>query len=102
MEQLHQYALIVDEDQRNDKLDILTYIGAFFVVPSFIGTYFGIADYDLSEHWMWISVFSVLSAGLAFFTIRTTGRTRTVLLALLTALMLGIIFLFPYLKAPWG
>lgn len=102
MEQLYQYALIVDEDQRNDKLDILTYIGAFFVVPSFIGTYFGIADYDLSEHWMWISVFSLLAAGLAFFTIRTTGRMRNLLLAALVLLMLGIIFLFPYFKAPWG
>lgn len=98
MQELHQYALIIEEDQRNDKLDMLTYIGAFFVVPSFIGTYFGIADYDLSEHWQWISVFCVASAGLAYGAIRTTGRQRLWWLAVLILLMLLVIFVFPNLE----
>ncbi|HMQ87022.1 MAG TPA: hypothetical protein PKB07_05530 [Flavilitoribacter sp.] len=101
MKELHQYAMIVEEDHRNDKLDILTYIGAFFVVPSFIGTYFGISDYDLSGQWIWISVFCLLSAGLAFAAIRATGDRRMVCLGLLIALMVIVLFIFPNIEKIW-
>ncbi|MCB0573357.1 MAG: hypothetical protein KDC61_02175 [Saprospiraceae bacterium] len=44
--ELHQYVMLLEENRRNEKLDILTYIGAFFVVPSFLMGYLGINAFE--------------------------------------------------------
>ncbi|MEM6396061.1 MAG: hypothetical protein AAF741_06915 [Bacteroidota bacterium] len=95
MEELHQYAMIVEEERRNDKLDILSYIGAFFVVPSFIGTYYGIGGFEVAEYWYWMAGFSVASALLAYGAIRARGINRVLWLLLLIVLMIAVIFVFP-------
>lgn len=101
MQELHQYATIIEEEQRNNKLDLLTYVAALFVVPGFIGGYFGIADYDLSEQWGWISLFCFLSAGLAFGAIKCRPKNRRYWLIGLAILMLAIISLFPLYGEIW-
>jgi len=101
MQELHQYATIVEEDARNEKLDLLTYVAALFVVPGFIGGYFGIADYDLSEQWGWISLFCLVSAALAFGSIKAQPQYRNYWFIALAAFMLFVIFLFPMRAGIW-
>lgn len=88
IQELHQYVSILEEEEQNKKLKILTYIGALFVVPSFIGTYFGIGGCDLKIHWPGISVLSALSVLLAFCIILSKGARRGIFLVLLILLIL--------------
>lgn len=99
IEELHNYVSMLDEERRNDKLDILTYIGAFFVVPSFIATYLALDEnVNIGEEdptqLFWIAGLSLSSAILAFFIIRTTPRWRWIFLTLLGLLMIYIIFFY--------
>lgn len=97
IQELHQYVSMLEEEQRNDKLDILTYIGAFFVVPSFIATYFGIGDYEMDGHWWEISLLGFLSAAFAFGVVRVNGAWRTLFVVLLVLLMTFTLFIYPKL-----
>lgn len=97
IQELHQYVSMLEEEQRNDKLDILTYIGAFFVVPSFIATYFGINGYNMNGHWWEISLLGFLSAAFAFGVVRVNGAWRTLFVALLVLLMTFTLFIYPKL-----
>lgn len=97
IQELHQYVSMLEEEQRNDKLDILTYIGAFFVVPSFIATYFGIGDYEMDGHWWEISLLGFLSAAFAFGVVRVSGAWRTLFVVLLVLLMTFTLFIYPKL-----
>lgn len=101
---LHQYVMILDEEVRNDKLDILAIIGAFFVVPSFVGTYFGIGEYNTSDYWLPISVACVAAAGLAYGVLKSRKDTtaRSVFIILLVLLMLALLFLFPLTPSIWS
>jgi hypothetical protein len=97
LSELHQYSMILDEEKRNDRLDLLTYIGAFFVVPSFIGTYFGIGGYDLvtQAHWLHISSMSAAASLLVFATVRSQNPWRYLWMILTAILMLFITFIYP-------
>ncbi|MBV6427943.1 MAG: hypothetical protein KIPDCIKN_02466 [Haliscomenobacter sp.] len=97
IQELHQYVSMLEEEQRNDKLDILTYIGAFFVVPSFIATYFGIDGYEMNGHWWEISLLGFLSAAFAFGVVRVSGAWRTLFVVLLVLLMTFTLFIYPKL-----
>jgi hypothetical protein len=101
MQELHAYANILEEEKRNEKLDILTYIAALFVGPGFIGGYFGIADYDMSDYWGWISFFSVLSASLAFGAIKAEPKYRELWIIALAVAMFICICLFPLFDSVW-
>lgn len=95
MQELHQYVLILEEEQRNEKLDLLTYFAALFVVPSFIGTYLGIGDFQMKEHWMSVSVLCLISALIALGIIKTKSFTRWFLLFITVMLMIFILFIYP-------
>jgi NADH:ubiquinone oxidoreductase subunit 6 (subunit J) len=95
IQELHQYVMILEEDRRNNKLDILTYIGAFFVVPSFIGTYFGVSDYQMKEHWWELSLFSILASLLVFAAVRSNDQWRWLWLLLTGVLMVVLLFIYP-------
>jgi hypothetical protein len=101
MQELHAYANILEEESRNEKLDVLTYIAALFVGPGFIGGYFGIADYDMSDYWGWISFFCVLSAVLAFGAIKAGPYHRKLWIIALAIAMIVCICFFPLLEAVW-
>lgn len=96
--ELHNYVSMLDEEKRNDKLDILTYIGAFFVVPSFIVTYLSLdGNIDIGgnpNQLIWIGGISMGSAVLAFLIIRASKIWRLVFLVLLGVLMLYITFFY--------
>jgi len=101
MQELHAYANILEEEKRNEKLDILTYIAALFVGPGFIGGYFGIADYNMSDYWGWISFFSVLSATIAFGAIKARPDHRKLWIIALAVAMFVCICLFPFFEWVW-
>lgn len=101
IQELHQYVLILDEDIRNEKLDLLTYFAALFVVPGFIGGYFGVNEFDMSKHWYWVSVFSVVSAALAVAIIRTDGQLRTFWMIVTAIFTLFVLLVFPAMGV-WG
>jgi hypothetical protein len=95
--ELHQYVLILDEEKRNDRLDLLTYIGAFFVVPGFIVGYFGINGFEMwsDNHWAHVSVMSIAAASLVFATVRSAGTWRFIWIVCTAVLMSCILFLYP-------
>lgn len=95
IEELHRYVSLLDEDRRNKQLDILTYIGAFFVVPSFVSTFLGINGFDLHHHVFDTACLCIASALLFFGIIRLNGFWRGACLASAVVLMLYILFVFP-------
>lgn len=95
IQELNQYVSLQEEDARNAKLDLLTYIGAFFVVPSFVCTYLSINEFDLPNHFGSVAVLCVLSALTFFGVIRTRGRWQQALIALAVLLMLYTLFVYP-------
>jgi hypothetical protein len=97
IQELHQYADLLEEKRRNDRLDILTYIGALFVVPSFIGTYYSIADVKLKEDWMEIPflLLLALSGGTAYALVHSRKQWRWVWGFVLLLLMAYVLFIYP-------
>lgn len=98
IEELHGYVSMLDEEQRNDKLDVLTYIGALFVVPSFIGTYFGVNNFQMANEWLNLSLLCVASAALALGVVRSGRKMRVVWLIALAILMIYALLIYPQLK----
>jgi len=100
VQELHNYVNIIEEERRNDKLDLLTYIGAFLLGPSFIVSFLGVdADLfkgDTDEKWMSISLICILLSLLALGIVRSSGRWRWVFTILTGLLML--FFLFGYIN----
>jgi hypothetical protein len=41
LQELHDYAVLIEEQARNDRLELLTIIGALFLAPSFLTGFFG-------------------------------------------------------------
>jgi len=39
--ELHQYAILLADKQRNESLSVLSKIGAIFIIPTFIAGYYG-------------------------------------------------------------
>lgn len=95
IEELHRYVSLLEEDRRNETLDILTYIGAFFVVPSFVCSFFGINHFQMTKHWGQVAVLCLLSSSVFFAVIRSSGKWRWFFLAVAALLMLFILFIFP-------
>ena len=98
MQELHQYVLILEEEKRNDKLDLLTYFAALFVVPSFIGTYLGIGDFQMKEHWMSVSLLCLASAALAMLIIKSKSFPRIFWLIITAVFMIYILFFYPIIR----
>lgn len=98
IQELHGYVSMLEEEQRNDKLDVLTYIGALFVVPSFIGTYFGVNNFKIAEHWLGLSLLTMTSAMLALAVVRSNRKMRVIWLIILAILMVYTLIIYPINK----
>lgn len=97
IEELHNYVGMLEEENRNDKLDLLTYIGAFFVVPSFIATYlalFSDLNFKIHDHAIRFAAISLASSVIAYLIIRTSGIWRWLFIILLM-IMIVLITFFP-------
>ncbi len=96
IEELHNYVSMLEEENRNDKLDLLTYIGAFFVVPSFIATYLALfGEFSKTSELLPIAFICLGSSVIAYLIIRTKGIARWVFIVLLLILMGYVTFIFP-------
>lgn len=95
IQELNQYVSLQEEDARNEKLDLLTYIGAFFVVPSFVCTYLSINNFDMKSHFGSVAVLCLLSALTFFGVIRTKSGTQRGWIVLAVLLMLYVLFVYP-------
>jgi Mg2+ and Co2+ transporter CorA len=91
--ELHNYALILEENGRSEKLDVLTYLGAFFVVPSFVVSFFSFTE--LKEPWQHATAFCVSSSFLAYLVISSSGRWRWVLLAISMLFIIFLLWIYP-------
>lgn len=98
IQELHQYINLEEEKRRNEKLDTLTYLGAFFVVPSFVCTYLGINGFDLEGHVVATAFLCLLSAMSVFAILRSSGRWRWFFIVAAFLLMTFILFVFPHGK----
>lgn len=98
IEELHGYVMLLEEERRNRQLEILTYIGAFFVMPTFLMSYLGINAFE-ADKFIYLTVgdiltclFSSLFIGILMLAgLRQTGILRWIFL--LTALVAVIFFM---------
>lgn len=60
--ELHNYAASLGEASRNEKLDLLTLLGAILGVPTFISTGYEIMDYKVTNHPWWPILWVYLGA----------------------------------------
>lgn len=98
IEELHNYVSMLEEENRNDKLDLLTYIGAFFVVPSFIATYLALfGEIKVEEHGLELAALSLASSIVAYLIIRFRGGLRWLFIIVLLVLLIFITFFPQYL-----
>lgn len=97
VQELHSYVNILEGERRNEKLDILTYIGALLLGPSFVASFLGINDIFFEDGgWAGISALCILTAAVALGVIRASGRWRKFFLGL--AIVLFLFFLFVYIN----
>ena len=95
IQELHQYVSAQEEDRRNEKLDLLTYIGAFFVVPSFVCTYLSINDFDFKANYPSVAALCVLAALSFFGIVRMRGALRWLCVLAAAGLVLYTLFAYP-------
>jgi len=93
--ELHNYAMLLEEDRRNEQLDILSYIGAFFVVPSFVVSYLGVPDKYTGQTAVVYGILCIGASLLFFGIIKVRGFWRWVCMGSAIGLMLFILFYAP-------
>lgn len=109
LEELQSYAAMLHEEERGRALNFLTVLGAAFLLPSFLVSYFSLSDHwkrPLEAHPIATGVVFSMSFGLAL--LLYYGRffqTRNVRLWIagiaLTVLYLSLLYALPHL-AEWG
>ena len=93
IQELHQYVTLEEERKRNDKLDVLTYLGSFFIGPSFICGY--LALYDFNDNVILVAALCVLASALTFAVVLASGRWRTCWLVTGVIFLLLVLFVLP-------
>lgn len=74
LQELHQYATMLDEKERTESMNMLTIIGSVLAVPALLSTYWGIIEFKIKNPTPWeifyllcmISVPSALTAVASF------------------------------------
>lgn len=100
IQELHQYVLIREDERRNRSLALLTSLGAFFVIPSFVVGYMGMniiqAENGKPAGWHFSLLAALLILGLLIFGFIKVSKTwQRVALALL--FLAGLVTLLDYL-----
>lgn len=100
--ELHQYAILLEDKDRNRSLETLSLLGAAFIIPTFIVGFFGMNIIEMKEtvkkpvifeNW-WPMLFGLLLAPFCiYWSIRRKGWKRMALLALALLAILANIFL---------
>jgi len=76
--ELHNYVNLVEEEKQNKNIALLTIIGALFVIPSFIASFFGMNMFNISNPKMEVNFWTLclvtpamlISAGIFYLILR--------------------------------
>jgi hypothetical protein len=101
--ELNSYVSLLEESERNSKLDMLTFIGAFFVIPSFIVGMLQLMSFQTDNKFPPPTTgditLTIATAGLngilVLTAIRSSGWKRWLLLAVSLAITVSAIVLLP-------
>lgn len=97
LQELHQYATMLEEKERTAGMNMLTIIGAVLAVPALLSTYWGIVDFKVSTRSYYeilllavmFLIPSAITLGIAFY----RGSTRMIFVILLIVALAGIMIL---------
>jgi hypothetical protein len=102
--ELHQYAVLLEDKERNNSLSILSMIGAIFIIPSFIVGFYSmnIIEYDpIRNLWAypWIAILAgaILSPIMVLFYFRSYGKKKRYWCLIFATLSLLIALLTPFI-----
>ena len=102
--ELHQYAILLADKQRNTSLAILSTIGAIFIIPTFMAGFFGMNILDASckpelSGYSWIPILcgAVCSPALLIWSISTKSKKLKSTLIALAIVILIIALVLPFL-----
>lgn len=97
IQELHQYARLMEEEQQNEALQNLTYLGAFFLVPTFVVGYLGMNVFpsELKEvspnaH-LWVLAASAPLVVLVWWAIKAKRTGVRILLGVMFLIILALI-----------
>lgn len=94
VQELHQYVTFLEGERRNTNLDLLTYLGALLLVPSFLASFLGMEESLIKDDWLIISIYCFVSAFLALAVVRAKGRWRWFFVGLMIVLLMLFLFGF--------
>lgn len=96
--ELHNYAETLAEQDRSEKLDLLTYLGAYLAVPGFIASYYAGIDYSMTAglHWMVMIALFGGYALLVWLMLRLSGHNRVLVGLLILAFVFFALFGVPH------
>ncbi|MCX6305384.1 MAG: hypothetical protein NT040_10470 [Bacteroidetes bacterium] len=101
--ELHNYAALLDDKRQNQNLSLLTKIGALFIAPSLIASYFGMNILQINGNnpvafsQIWVFGSFIVLSGLILWLTKTPNKTIVNWLYALIALILLATFLLPFL-----
>lgn len=100
--ELHNYATLLDDKRQNQNLSLLTKIGALFIAPSLIASYFGMnilkinGDDNIKYSLVWVLGSFTLLSGLILTLTMRPGRNIKNLLYVMIAIVIIATFLLPF------
>jgi hypothetical protein len=97
IQELHAYISLIQEQKQNRNVELLTIIGALFVIPSFIAGFFDMSIFPSAnqrpDHRMWLFLVPFLLGPIIYFFIDRTRAKKWILGLLLFALAVALIIL---------
>lgn len=79
IQELHQYVSMVEEENRNENIRVLTYLGAIFLIPSFIAGYLGMNVFNekaVKADYSWVTFICLILVAMLWAVIKIKGFWR--------------------------
>ena len=101
IEELHQYAVLLEDKERNNNLLTLSIIGVLFVIPTFITGFYGMNVFEPEKgltNPCWYSLIIpvlIIIPGIALFYLRTKNKLIRIITILIILLFILFIIFIP-------
>jgi len=98
IEELHNYAVLLEDKERNKSLFTLSLIGALFIIPAFITGFFGMNIFEggaiKNKYWYLVVIPFLIIVPIVVWVHQKTKNTtiKWTLIGLLIALLLAVLF----------
>jgi Mg2+ and Co2+ transporter CorA len=100
--ELHSYTTLIEEQKQNQNIELLTVIGALFILPSFINGFFGMNIFpqaiSLNKSILWIFFIPIILGPLFYYLIVRRQRKKwvkwVILFTLLVILLINFLIYF--------